>query len=602
MTHPRRVLTGIAASPGIVVGPVAVFDRRSVPVPHRHIDPASVEGEVRRLEQAIERARREVEEIRDALPADAGADHRLLLDTQLMMHGDELLLSSAVDLIREERICAEWALRRTVDAMRRRLRAAPQPYFRERADDVARVGEHVLQLLTGVSRTLPTISEPAILIASDLSPAEAAQLPEGLVTGLVTDAGSASSHTVILARALQIPAVVGVSQVTHVVGPGDTVIVDAFKGEVVLHPTDEERADAHLRAERFRAFKGRLRQSEHRTAETPDGARVGLYANIELELDASHAKAEGADGIGLYRTEFLYLNRVEPPSEDEQTALYRRVAERMAPKPVTFRTFDLGADKLPRGASFRAMPCGPNPALGLRALRLAFEQPELLLTQLRALLRASVDGNVRVMLPMVAGVSDMRRARALLGRARDDLDAAGVAYGSLSIGAMLEVPAAVMMVDRLTAECDFFSVGTNDLTQYALAVDRGDPRVAHLARSMDPAVLRMLDAARTAAAAGEVPISICGDLAADPVAVPVLVGLGFDALSMPMAAIPLIREVVSRIRRAEAAELAAEALQQDDADAVERLVCERFGDVLDDLWEGQGILLPRSWRADAMSE
>jgi phosphotransferase system enzyme I (PtsI) len=589
VTLERQVLQGIAASPGVAIGPVTVFDRRSVPVPRRRVSADAVEAEVTRLERALEDARREVEAVRDALPEDAGADHLLLLETQLMMHGDALLLSSATKKIREERLSAEWALRRTVDGMRARLRAASEPYFRERADDVGLVGEHVLNVLTGTSRTLPVLTEPTILVASDLSPAEAAQLPRGLVLALVTDAGSASSHTAILARALQVPAVVGVSDVTRAVAPGDTIIVDALRGEVVLSPDDEEAEDARERAERFRAFEGRLRESDAQGAHTLGGVRVSLLANVELELDVTDAKNEGADGIGLYRTEFLYLDRREPPSEEEQSAIYRRVARRIAPKPVTFRTFDLGADKMPHG-----MRRGPNPALGLRALRVAFEQPELLVTQLRAILRASVEANVQIMFPMVMGVSDLRRAKVLLDRARRDLDLEGAPYGPVAVGSMLEVPSAVLMADRLAPECDFFSIGTNDLTQYALAVDRSDPRVAHLGRSLDPSVLRLVESARAAAQNAGTPISVCGDLAADPVAVPLLLGLGFTSLSMPMAAIPLLREVVGRVDLALASEVAAEALEQDGADEVERLVAARFGDVLGDLWDEHGIELPRA--------
>src|SRR5690606_33070010 len=240
------------------------------------------------------------------------------------------------------------------------------PYFRERADDVAQVGEHILAVLTGHSRALPVLAEPSIVVASDLSPAEAAQLPAGMVIGLVTDAGTASSHTAILARALEVPAVVGVTDVTRLIGPGDVVIVDALRGEVVLRADEDEQARARARAERFAAFKGRLRESERHACQTRDGVKVGLFANVELELEVGHAKREGADGIGLYRTEFLYLDRDEPPSEREQVALYERVVRRIGPRPVVFRTFDLGADKLPRG-----MPRGPNPELGIRGLRLA---------------------------------------------------------------------------------------------------------------------------------------------------------------------------------------------------------------------------------------
>ncbi len=585
----REALSGIAASPGIAVGKVTVFDRRSIPFPRRRIATEQVEAETARLKRAIEAARRQVESVRDALGVDAGADHRLLLEAQLLMHGDELLLSASVDAIRESLINAEWALRRTVDTIRARLKAATEPYFRERAEDVAHVGEHVLGVLTGVSHALPALAEPTILVASDLSPAEAAQLPTGMVLALVTDSGSANSHTAILARALQVPAVVGVSDVTRLVGPDDVVIVDALRGEIILGADEEEQAHARERAARFDAFKGRLRDSTRRAAETADGVRIALFSNVALELDLSQAQRAGADGIGLYRTEFLYLSRDEPPSEQEQTALYARVARRTAPQPVIFRTFDLGGDKLPQSAR-RA----EQSEIGLRGLRLAFERPELLVTQLRALLRASVEGNVQVMFPMVSGITDLRRAKVLLARAREDLEAEGTAYGPIMVGSMLEVPSAVLMADVLADECDFFSIGTNDLTQYTLAIDRSDKRMAHLGRSLDPAILRLLARALSVATERARPISVCGDLAADPVAAPLLIGLGFESLSMPTAALPLVREIVARVDRQKASELAREALALGSAVEIERLVAVYFGDLLGDLWEEHGIVLPRA--------
>ncbi|MCA9604754.1 MAG: phosphoenolpyruvate--protein phosphotransferase [Myxococcales bacterium] len=585
----RRAFDGIAASPGIAVGPVAVYDRRGVAVSRRAVPDEEIDAEVARLGQAMADARREVEQVIDGLGEVAGDEHRMLLQTQLLMLGDEMISEAATSKIRDQRVNAEWALRKTVDAMCARLRAADDPYFRERADDVRHVGEHLLRVLTGRrAHALPLLDEPAILVASDLTPAEAAQLTSTRVLALVTDSGSASSHTAILARALQIPAVVGVPDITRALAPGDTLVVDALRGEVVVHPDPDEATEAAARATRFDAFRGRLREVERRASATKDGVHVALLANVELELDVPEAKQEGADGIGLYRTEFLYLDRRSPPSEEEQVAIYARVARRMAPRPVVFRTFDLGADKMPT-----AMRRGPNPALGLRALRVAFEQPELLITQLRALLRAAAAGDVRVMFPMVASVSDLRRAKSMLETARGDLEAEGATYGPVKIGSMLEVPSSVLVADRLAPECDFFSIGTNDLTQYTLAVDRCDPRVAHLARSLDPAVLRLLDRARSVADAHGVPISVCGDLAADPVAAPVLVGLGFRTLSMATSAIPLVAEALGRIEVAEATTLAMEALDVDGAADVERLVAAHFGDRLGDLWEEQGIELPR---------
>ncbi|MBZ0116759.1 MAG: phosphoenolpyruvate--protein phosphotransferase, partial [Sandaracinaceae bacterium] len=373
----RQVLPGIAASPGIAVGPVIVYDRVAVPIVRRRVAAEDVEREVSRLISGVEAARREVQALRDGIGDDVHADHRLLLDAQLTMHGDELLLSSSVKLLRDQRINAEWALRRTVEDIGARLRGASERYFRERADDVEHVGEHILRVLTGVSRSMPAIDEPTILVAADLSPAEAAQLSGRLVLALVTGAGSPSSHTAILARALKIPAVVGVSEVTRLVGPGETLVVDALRGEVVLRPTDEEVEQARARRARFTAFEDKLRESARGRGETRDGERVALMANVELEADVGAIERGEVDGVGLYRTEYLYLDRLEPPSEEEQLGVYARVAKRAAPRPITFRTFDLGADKMPLGAKR-----GPNPALGLRALRIAWERPELLVTQL----------------------------------------------------------------------------------------------------------------------------------------------------------------------------------------------------------------------------
>jgi len=585
----RLALNGIAASPGIAIGTVTVFDRRNAPVPRRHIAAGETDAEISRLASAMDEARQEVAGVLASLPSDAGADHRLLLQTQLLMLGDELLCGAANDAIGRELVNAEWALRKTVDAMCARLRSASETYFRERSEDVRQVGEQVLRILTGVSgQGMPKFSEPSILVASQLSPAEAAQLTSTHLIALVTDSGSASSHTAILARALQVPAIVGVTDVTQLLGPGDVVIVDALRAQVVLHPPSDEVAEAEARSARFVAFSGRLRDAGQGAKETADGVRFALHANVHLEMDVTRVKREGADGIGLYRTEFLYLDRATPPTEEEQTALYTRVARRMAPRPVVFRTFDLGADKMPEG-----MRCGPNPALGLRALRVAFEQPELLVTQLRAMLRAAATGTVHIMFPMVSTVADLKRAKVLLERARRDLDAEDAEYGPVKVGSMLEVPSAVMVADRLAPHCDFFSIGTNDLTQYTLAVDRGDPRVAHLASSLDPAVLRLIEEARKVAEAHDKPISICGDLAADPVATPVLIGLGFRSLSMPTAAIPLVSETIRRLEAGQAASSAKEALEQDGVADIERLVHRGFGDILGDLWEEQGIELPR---------
>ncbi|MGF1465348.1 MAG: phosphoenolpyruvate--protein phosphotransferase [Sandaracinaceae bacterium] len=584
----RRVLRGITASPGVAVGPVQVYDPRSVVVPRRTIPRSAVDEELGRLRRAIESSRRHVEDARDALDPRAQGDHRLLLETMAMMHGDALLKEGAEETLRSQGINAEWALRLTVDSLASRLEASTEAYFRVRADDVRHVGEHILQVLAGGGPRMPELTEPVVLVARDLSPAEAAQLPSDKVLGLVTGEGSAISHTAILARALRIPAVLGIAEVTGVATPGQVAVVDGLRGEVTLAPTPAEHAEAERRAARFRAFGARLREAHRRPVVTADGSPTHVLANVELELEVPEAVRAGADGIGLYRTEFLYLGRPAPPSETEQAAVYARVLSRIAPLEVTFRTFDFGGDKLPDG-----WPRPANPALGLRALRLAFERPELLVTQLRALLRASSEGPLRILFPMVSGVDDMRRAVVLLERAREDLEHEDAPFGPVSVGCMLEVPAAVLTLDRLAPQVDFLNVGTNDLSQYTLAADRADPRVAHLVRGLHPAVLSLLDRARRVAADHGVPICVCGEMAADPVAIPVLLGLGYEDLSMPVAALPLAREVISRLERVECAELAAKALTDDGPRDVEKRVQEAFGTRLGDLWAEHGIDLPR---------
>ena len=579
----RRVLRGICGSPGIAVGPVMIFDRRSVPIPRRNIAVDEIESEIERLTLALAESRREIELAREAIDPSAGAEHRLVLEAYLLMHRDELLVNASISNVNDA-LTAEWALRRAADDLTRRLASAREPYLSERARDVEHVATDVLRALTGRSSSIPPMREQSVLVASDLSPAETAQLKRDQVLALVTDLGTATSHTAILARALGIPAVVGVNDITRCVSPGDVIVVDALRGEVVLEPEDGELHRAEERARRYRHFTGRLRDREGAPGRTRDGVAVELLANIELEVEVDEASRERAEGIGLYRTEFLYLDG-PPPTEEAQVALYARVGLAMAPRLVTLRTFDLGADKLP----VHGVPRSPNPALGLRGLRLALARPELLVTQLRAMMRAAVEAPLRAMFPMVCTVDDLRSARKLAARAKSELEAEGVPHRPIALGSMIEVPSAVAMVDVLARESDFFSIGTNDLVQYALAVDRSNARVAQLVRPVEPAVLRMLDQVARASREHEVPVCICGDLAAHAFAIPILMGLGFRSLSMPPSEIPLARELLDRIELVECNDLARDALQCATGDDIEKLVMERFGSALGELWEEQGF-------------
>ena len=364
----RQQCPGIAASPGVSVGRVTIFDREHVRVPHRHVYEDELAGEEARLHAAIESSRNELAVLRDTL---GEGEHSVLLEAQLMMHRDELLIDGAIAALRDQTINAEWALSQTIRRLSAKLKAMPDRYLRERAKDIEHVGERILLSLTGRESRLPTLSGDSILVANDLGPADAAQLMRSPAAGIVIELGSASSHTAILARALEIPAVVGVSGLMAMVGKGDPIIVDALHGFVVLDPTEEESTVAYQRSERFRRFTRSLKERAGRSATSKDGVRLRLDANVELPEEAGLAVDRGADGVGLYRTEFLYLDRVEPPSEEEQYAVYSEVAKVMSPRPVILRTFDLGGDRLHAGASSDVV----NPALGLRAIRLALARP-----------------------------------------------------------------------------------------------------------------------------------------------------------------------------------------------------------------------------------
>ncbi len=582
----RQVLYGIAASHGVAVGPAALRDRHGPVWYRRRIPPDRVADEVRRLRDAIEASRTELEGIRAELGTLGQGDFQLLLDAHLLMHRDELLVDAAVRAIESDRIGAEWALRRTVESLMTQLAQAGSGYFRERAQDVELVAQHILRQLAG-QEPRPAFETPSVVIASDVSPADAVQLLRAPVLALVTALGSASSHTAILARALDVPAVVGVADVLLRTEEGETVIVDALRGAVVLGADEPEQRDARERGERYARFTSRLRERRDVPATTVDGVGVELRANIELPAEAAVAVDEQAHGIGLYRTEFLYLNRPYSTGRGRATqGLLGRGPRHGAPDRGLPHVRFLGDDKLPGGGQ---VPRTRNPALGMRGIRLSLARPRLFRTQLRALLRAAVHGPVEVMLPLVTTLEELREARTMVEQCSDELKAQGLPYRRVPLGIMIEVPAAALMADALAREAAFFSVGTNDLVQYSLALDRGNPEVAALACAYDPAVLKLLDMTARAAEANAIPFGMCGDMAADPVSLPLVVGLGYRRLSVPLGVLPLCREVLRRIDAQAATRAAREALMCGSAAAVRRLVVERFGKGLGDLWAENGI-------------
>ncbi len=573
-----KVLTGIAGAPGIAVGPaLLVLDRERSGLGHRHIARSQVDSEVERLVAGIQAA---ADGLREAVvrlrgSAQGTGAETAILEAYVAMVEDESLRSDSERRIRVDHLSAEWAVERAVAELAAQLKGVADSYLSERSHDIEFVGERVLAALAEKRRPSAqgapsSRGAPAVLVARDLSPAETATLRRDEVLALVTEAGTRTTHTAILARALDLPAVVGVKDALALIGQGDLLLVDGLRGEVTLHPSAAVIRESTERAARHRERASALHAARHRPAALGSGLALTLRANIELPPDVEIARSEEAQGIGLYRTEFLFVDRATLPSEEEQLDVFRRVVERMAPFPVTLRIFDLGADK---ASPALRVPPEPNPALGLRAIRLALARPEALGAHLRAMLRASAFGNVQLMVPMVTTVAEVRAVRARLAEAERALDAVGQARAArVPVGVMIEVPAAVMMADELAREADFLSIGTNDLIQYALAVDRTNRELAELGSSFEPALLRLIRLVVEAGRRHGRAVSVCGAMASEPLAALLLVGLGLRELSVEPAVLGVTKAALALVEQGELEDLAAKALGLASASEVEQLV------------------------------
>ena len=576
-----RMLRGLAGSPGVAVGTALVVGDLHAIFARRHVHSAQFQTELDRVKDAVSKAQEGLREVGARL----AQEQTPILDAYVLMLADPMLHERIERQIREEKKCAEWAVVSAAEEIAKLFPTDADAYIVERRHDVEFIGDRLLRALTGSpDRIIPKLHQAAIIVARDLSPADTAGLVKEPALGFVTEVGTRTSHTAIMARALEIPAVVGAEGALAAIRTGDTLVVDGIRGEVLINPSDQQLADAHARAARHLAFTRGLLTSRHTPCATKDGERVLLKANVELPAEAALALDHGAEGIGLYRTEFLYIDRLTQPDEQEQYETYRAIAQTVAPRPVTLRTFDIGGDKFV--SSFQ-LPAEMNPALGLRAVRLALSQPKVFLVQLRAMVRASAHGDVRIMIPMVAGVEEMRAVRVLLDRAIAEIDARGVARAPhIPLGMMIEVPSAAVMADLFTKHAEFFSIGTNDLVQYSLAVDRTNRQLAKLASAYHPAILRLIHGVVLAAAKASIPVSVCGAVASDVLAAPLLVGLGIRRLSMEAAAIPEVKAALARVTLAECQEAAIDALACDTSDAVEELLGKSFGGRLLDLLRG----------------
>lgn len=581
-----EMLRGIAGAPGVAIGAAVVMGSAKNTFPRRHIHEEDAEPELTRFGAAVERVQQNLHEMSARLadkPAEAA-----ILEAYSAMVGDEVLLDAVKKQIRVEKRCAEWAVVAACADIARRIAAVDDPYLRERSHDVEFVGERVLRALMGsggVEGTIPKLTGRSVLVGHDLSPADTAGLVTEPVVAFVTEMGTRTSHTSIMARALEIPAVVGVTDALARIATGDIIIVDGLRGVVIVDPTEEQLEEAKGRSDRYTAFSRELQESRDRPPATLDGTRITLRANVELPAEAILARDYGAEGIGLYRTEFLYIDRLSPPTEEEQFEVFRAVVEAIRPRPVVLRTFDIGGDKF---VSTFQLPPEMNPMLGLRAIRLALSRPDVFLEQLRAMLRASAYGDVRIMIPMVASLSELRETKTLLEEARAQVKARGQPMAEhIPLGVMIEVPSAALMVDRFAQEASFLSLGTNDLIQYALAVDRTARNLAYLASPFDPSILRLVSNVVRAGVLYNCPVSICGAAASDPLCATLLLGLGLRDFSMESAAIPEIKEAFHRIKISEAEAIAEEALACTTADEVEHCVAAALATKLYDLLTGE---------------
>ncbi|HYP75300.1 MAG TPA: phosphoenolpyruvate--protein phosphotransferase [Polyangiaceae bacterium] len=575
------VLDGIAGSAGYAIGRVVIVDTRRSGIVRRHIDIESAADELTRFDDAVKLSAGELRVVLAAKQGTASRAETSILEAYVLMLEDETLREAVERKITSAGICSEWALDLAVAEMAGVLRQSGDPYLAERSHDFEFVEDRLLRTMAGQQGAvvLPKDGTPSVLVAHDLSPAETAGLTKDRVLAIVTEVGTRTSHTAILARALEIPAVVGVPNLLARVGTGDLIVVDGVHGQVAITPSEALIADTNARAGRFSEIARHRREARDRPIRTRCGQTVELRANIELPSEAEGALVQGARGIGLYRTEFLYLDRSEPPSEDEQYETYRRVVEVLAPLPVTLRTFDIGGDKF---ASVFQVPSEMNPALGLRAVRLGLARQDIFLTQLRAMVRASAHGQMRVMVPMIASMGEWRQVKTLFARAIQEVDAAGKARGPhIPLGMMVEVPSAAVLADEFAIETEFMSIGTNDLVQYTLAVDRSSPELAYLASFYDPAILRLVRMVIEAGKRRSRPVLVCGAMASDPLAAILLVGMGLRELSMEAAAIPEIREAIGSVTVAESEEVARSCFGAETAGEIERILHDRFAERLD---------------------
>ncbi len=569
-----RTHKGVGVSPGIAIGRAVIVEKRVASVYRVPVREEEVASEVTRFMEALEKTRDELLLLKQKVSRSMGDEYAQIFEAHAMIVGDPSFADKVAQKIEEEKVNAEWALAEVQEELQARFASFSDDYLRERVTDVKDVAERVLVNLQGiVHHDLSEIAHDVVILADDLTPSDTIHFNRRPIVGFATEVGGRTSHTSIIAKSLFIPAVIGVPRLTKIVDNDEMVIVDGYEGVIVVNPTPAMIAEYRSRVSRHEEAEQKLLENRELAAVTRDHHRISLQANIELVAELDDAVKFGAEGIGLYRSEFLYISTSpDLPTEEEHFEIYRRLAEATAPNPCVIRTFDLGGKKLAREVMGSKED---NPVLGLRALRLCMRHREMFKTQLRALLRASAFGNLRIMFPLVSGVQELREVKTLIREIRTELDGEGVAYNrEMQIGIMIEVPSAAVIADLLATEADFFAIGTNDLIQYSIAIDRSNENVSYLYEPLHPAILRLIKMVIDAGKRAGIPVSMCGEMAADPVYAIVLLGLGLDIYSMNPSSIPVVKNVIRSVRYRDCRRIAEAVLQKKTAQEIEEFVIE----------------------------